>query len=346
MSDLITVVIPVYNVEQYLDRCLKSITRQTYINLEILLVDDGSTDSCPVRCDQWAKKDSRIKVIHKQNAGLGMARNTGIENATGNYIYFCDSDDYIHPKTIEQCYQTAKSEQADLVLFGFQMIDKYGNIKQACRTAQKEVYRDNAIHESFIPDMIGPDPITGKCIGLWMSIAMCFYSMELIRTANWKCASEREIISEDMFSLLCLYPFVKCAVVLPDAFYNYCENPMSLSRIYRSDRFGLIKKFYTECLKACERYHYSEKIQNRIAVPFVNYTIAAMKQLVICHKPFSEKFCLLKEIVNDEMFHSVLLKNRHTKVNLQKKILFFFINKKQYFISYLLLKIKQYPAIK
>ena len=85
----ISLIIPVYNVEKYLDRCITSIVNQTYRNLEIILVDDGSPDNCPSMCDRWGEKDSRIKVVHKENAGLGMARNTGIECATGDYICFC-----------------------------------------------------------------------------------------------------------------------------------------------------------------------------------------------------------------------------------------------------------------
>ena len=87
---LVSVVLPIYNVEKYMDRCINSIINQTYKNLEIILVDDGSPDNCPQKCDDWGIKDSRIKVVHKKNAGLGMARNTGIENATGDYICFID----------------------------------------------------------------------------------------------------------------------------------------------------------------------------------------------------------------------------------------------------------------
>ena len=101
-ESLVSVIVPIYNVELYLERCIKSIINQTYRNLEIILVDDGSPDRCPQICDEWCAKDERVKVIHKDNAGLGMARNTGIEHATGEYVYFVDSDDYIDNDTIEQ----------------------------------------------------------------------------------------------------------------------------------------------------------------------------------------------------------------------------------------------------
>lgn len=92
---LISVIVPIYNVESYLNRCVESIVNQTYQNLEIILVDDGSPDNCPQICDDWARKDSRIKVIHKENGGLSDARNAGMNIATGEYISFIDSDDYV-----------------------------------------------------------------------------------------------------------------------------------------------------------------------------------------------------------------------------------------------------------
>ena len=95
MNELISVVVPVYKVEKQLCRCVDSLIRQTYGNIEIILVDDGSPDGCPALCDGYAKKDSRIKVIHRQNGGLSAARNSGIDVARGEYIAFVDSDDYV-----------------------------------------------------------------------------------------------------------------------------------------------------------------------------------------------------------------------------------------------------------
>ena len=101
-SDLISVVVPVYKVEKYLDECVQSIVNQTHRNLEIILVDDGSPDRCPQLCDEWAEKDSRIRVIHQKNGGLSAARNAGLDVAKGDYIGFVDSDDYIAPDMYEQ----------------------------------------------------------------------------------------------------------------------------------------------------------------------------------------------------------------------------------------------------
>lgn len=100
MYDLVSVVVPVYNVKHYLKKCIDSILDQTYHSLQIILVDDGSTDGCSQICDSYSKKDIRIEVIHQKNQGLSSARNTGLQNATGKYICFIDSDDWIHPEYI------------------------------------------------------------------------------------------------------------------------------------------------------------------------------------------------------------------------------------------------------
>ena len=103
--DLISIIVPIYKVEPYLDRCVRSIAEQTYQNLEIILVDDGSPDSCPAICDAWAERDSRIKVVHKKNGGLSDARNAGLAIATGEYVSFIDSDDSIAPEFIAKLYE-------------------------------------------------------------------------------------------------------------------------------------------------------------------------------------------------------------------------------------------------
>ncbi len=110
----ISVIIPVYKVEPYLDRCVQSIVDQTYKNLEIILVDDGSPDNCPAMCDAWAQRDGRIKVIHKANGGLSDARNAGMATATGEYIAFVDSDDWIAPEMLERLLYTIDQDRSDI----------------------------------------------------------------------------------------------------------------------------------------------------------------------------------------------------------------------------------------
>ena len=110
-NPLISVIIPIYNVEKYMDRCLESVVTQTYSNLEIILVDDGSPDKCPQKCESWKKKDARIIVVHKKNGGLSSARNAGLDICTGEYICFVDSDDWIEKDMIQHLLDLIQSEQ-------------------------------------------------------------------------------------------------------------------------------------------------------------------------------------------------------------------------------------------
>ena len=118
MNELISIIVPIYNVEKYLDRCIKSIINQSYNNLEIILVDDGSPDRCGEMCDEWAKIDKRIIVVHKENGGLSDARNAGIDIAKGNYLSFIDSDDYVHKDFIKVLYELCIKYNSDISMCG------------------------------------------------------------------------------------------------------------------------------------------------------------------------------------------------------------------------------------
>ncbi|MGN0347056.1 MAG: glycosyltransferase family 2 protein [Lachnospiraceae bacterium] len=124
MEELISVIVPIYKVEKYLRCCIDSILRQSYENLEILLVEDGSPDGCGAICDAYAGKDSRIRVLHKENGGLSDARNAGMAKATGEWIFFVDADDYIHPQMIEKLYRAAKEYNAKLAWCEIQEVEE------------------------------------------------------------------------------------------------------------------------------------------------------------------------------------------------------------------------------
>ncbi len=142
MSELISVIVPVYKVEAYLDKCVHSIVDQTYRGLDIILVDDGSPDNCPAMCDAWAERDGRIRVIHKENGGLSDARNAGMAVATGNYIGFVDSDDYIAPTMYARLMQKLTETDSDISACGVTMMWDDGSTKML--TAPGETVLDNA----------------------------------------------------------------------------------------------------------------------------------------------------------------------------------------------------------
>lgn len=146
MKDLISVIIPVYKVEEYLGRCVNSILEQLYNNLEIILVDDGSPDNCGRICDEYAKKDDRVKVIHKKNGGLSDARNVGINEATGKYLVFVDSDDYVTNDYISYLYNIMKGSDSDIGICKVKVVND-GNEKSV--NNKKSDIKKYTVKEAF-----------------------------------------------------------------------------------------------------------------------------------------------------------------------------------------------------
>lgn len=339
-KDTVSIVIPIYNSEKYLNRCIESMVNQTYRNVEIILVDDGSPDLCPQICDEWAARDSRIKVIHKENQGQGIARNTGMEIATGKYICFFDSDDYIEKDTIEQTYNLAQEEKAEIVVFGITCVDAQGRvIRKEVPSPVKSVYAGNKVQEELLPDIVGANPKTGVSANIPFNVCCSFFSTDLIKRAKWSFVSERKIISEDGYSLIALYRHVQKVAVLPKALYVYCENESSFSHTFRPDRYERNRYFYIECIKLCKDCGYSKEVAHRCAEPFLRNTIAAMKQEVACHDGKSA-IKRLRVIVDDEILQEVLRKICKDKTNLKKRIFYWATRHRLYIVCYALLSAK------
>lgn len=150
MKELISVIVPVYNVQKYLEKCIESILSQTYKNIEIILIDDGSTDNSGKICDECVERDSRIRVIHQKNKGLSAARNRGIECSKGKYIVFIDSDDYIHNRMIEILYQAIIENHAELAICDFKYVYEYNkDEKEIVSPIQNEVLNNNEVIEKL-----------------------------------------------------------------------------------------------------------------------------------------------------------------------------------------------------
>ena len=148
MKKLISIVLPIYNVENYIEKCMESVLNQTYKNIEIILVDDGSPDNCPIICDQYVKEDNRVKVVHKENGGLSDARNAGIKVANGDYITFIDSDDYVDKDYVEFFYNTIEETDADIAIGGHRVIYDSGKI------IEKETHENSVLEPKKVLERI------------------------------------------------------------------------------------------------------------------------------------------------------------------------------------------------
>ncbi|MBR5553536.1 MAG: glycosyltransferase family 2 protein [Clostridia bacterium] len=154
-QETISVIIPIYKTEDYLRRCLDSVVNQTYKKLEIILVDDGSPDKSGEICDEYAQKDNRIKVIHKENGGVSSARNAALDIACGEYVTFVDSDDYIHPEACAILFNAAKETSSDVVVCGFINVFADKHVKNDY--AEIKTLENNAILQEYVMDKIRPE---------------------------------------------------------------------------------------------------------------------------------------------------------------------------------------------
>ena len=336
-EEIVTVIVPVYNVEKYLDRCVNSIVCQTYKNLEIILIDDGSPDRCPEMCDAWKLKDNRIKVIHKKNAGLGYARNTGIDNATGKYLCFVDSDDYIASDTIEKAYYCAVQYNADIVSYGYYVVGSDGKVvRKYLPKPNKPFFEGNEVKSFVLPNMIATDPNAGG--EFWMSMCGGLFSNDLITRAKWRLVSERDVISEDVFSLLRLYKNVNCVAFVQEAFYFYCNNTTSLTHKIREDRYDKIKDFYDRAVEECDSLGYPEEVKRRLVKPYLDNTLAALKMVLQADLSSVQKKNSFNKIVKDEHFHKAIKKLDIKKTPIKKRLLWLTIEYNLYGLSYIMIK--------
>ncbi len=276
MGNLISIVVPVYKVEKYLDRCIESIVKQTYKNLEIILVDDGSPDNCGRMCDEWAAKDSRIKVIHKENEGLGYARNSGLDAATGEYVAFVDSDDYIMPQTYEKALERLLSENADMCYFlcfgeynGYKVYPKIRGLKS--------VYSGKDVVNNFLVNSISAMSRESSCLG--MSICYILHKRSVIEKFKIRFYSERDCLSEDLFFRIEECKHISKIAVLPEYLYCYCHNGASLTTSYRPDRFEASLRLYKKLLESTADISSPEMRQRCIGALMTNILVCIKQEV-------------------------------------------------------------------
>ena len=213
METLVSIIIPIYKVEKYLRQCIESVIAQTYINIEIILVDDGSPDNCGKICDEYAEKDSRIKVIHKKNEGLSVARNVGIDIANGAYLMFVDSDDWVEPTFCERALETAILHSVDCVAFGVNVIYEGGSIVNFNPISPRFISTEESIGRL----VDGRSPHNG----VWNKI----YKRSLFKTIRFP----RDMIFEDQAVMYLLLHQSNGVYVISDKTYNYRRRSDSLS---------------------------------------------------------------------------------------------------------------------
>ena len=288
----VSVIVPVYKVEPYLDRCLDSIVNQTLKNLEIILVDDGSPDNCPAMCDLWAKRDNRIKVIHKKNAGLGFARNSGLDIAKGEYVIFCDSDDRVDARMYATLYAATERGKYDVVYSGFNVElpnGKWIKTNNYSKTHTFENISDDKIALSFIGET---DITEGHRYIMSCNVAM--YRRLLLEEHNIRQMSEREVLSEDMVFQLQVALNARNVKFIPGCYYYYYQNGASLTHVFKESKLWAafrIREIMNEIM--------GESGTNKRIIDgeFYSRIRSLLTQMICGNKfPFSKKIMLAREL--------------------------------------------------
>lgn len=209
----VSIIVPIYNVERYLDRCVQSLLNQTLKDIEIILVDDGSPDNCPDLCNEYARKDSRIKVIHKKNAGLGFVRNSGLDIANGEYIAFVDSDDYVSENMYEQLYNETVAQNFDIVYCGVNAQKRNGKIIRE-HVTDRIITKDEII--TVLGNMIACDVHSKQERSEPMSVWHAIYKTEIIDLdITFDLCPKERFFPKIFFLTYNYYRIVKISVLFP-----------------------------------------------------------------------------------------------------------------------------------
>ena len=236
MKPIISVIIPVYNIKNYLEECLNSVMNQTLKEIEIILVDDGSTDGSAKICDDFASIDARIKVVHQKNQGAGMARNTGIEIASGKYITFTDGDDYLETSAFETLINTIKTHNLDAIRLSYNTFREVGQFSHSNHDGRLEIFESKEdVRQIQLSTFSRPWDKSVKDINLGGSPWGIIIKADIIKDNNIRFLSERQIISEDyIFNYDCL-KYVNRIAKLYDTLYHYRITPNSITRSPKLD---------------------------------------------------------------------------------------------------------------
>ncbi len=300
----VSVIIPVYNVEKYLPKCLDSVVGQSYRNLEIICINDGSPDNSAEILEYYAKKDSRIKIITQKNEGLSGARNTGINAATGDYIIFLDSDDWIDPDTVENAVSVAEKNGSDVVMWGYvrEFADKslekkiFDGDKIFGKNECRELHRRLAGLTGA--ELASPEN-TDAIVTAWSKL----YKTDIIKENLLEFTDTKIIGTEDLLFNMYYFGFVKSCAFIGKPFNHYRkDNDTSLTRSYKSRLFAQWAELYKRIRNYLNENHlgddFHRALDNRICLSMIGLGLNEL-----CNKgSHGERIKNIKKILSSEQY--------------------------------------------
>lgn len=281
MEQKLSVIVPVYNAEKYLSKCVNSILNQTYSNIELLLINDGSKDGSLELCYEFAKKDNRIKVFDKPNGGAASARNLGIREATGSYIGFCDADDWLEMETYQNMIEIIEREKGDVVRFLSNTYDKDGNLLERGEDSRdieivssREILRKIYAREGDV------------------SLATRVFKAEVVKQIE--IPEGRRV--EDFFFSICLYNKIEKDILYKYPFYNYTENPKSVTHSATGDIYFDALYFFDRAKRLC-KYRFKEEEEYHLLKLYYLISISLNRKE---HKEFRQEIIKIKKDLKEK----------------------------------------------
>lgn len=280
----VTVIVPVYNVEKYLAQCVESILAQTLKDIEILLINDASTDKS-LEIARTYEKDSRVKVLDKPHGGLGDTRNYGIARATGEYLVFIDSDDWIDDCMLSNLYSCAEKHQSDMVVFNFVRENTEDGEQRICKLPLNFPEYGEEVQRMLVEQLIGPDPTDTP----WRNVEMLGCAWRRMYRREWFIANhlayydEQKIMLEDLPVSIKAHVLANRVLFVGGAYYHYRYNPESLSIRYRPHRMEMM----TACFQVVQKFLQKQKLYDQYSERHLAWFLrnAAHSSFVNCFSP-------------------------------------------------------------
>lgn len=338
----VSVVIPIYNVEKYLDKCVQSVLNQTLKEIEVILVDDGSRDNCPQMCDEYAKMDNRVKVIHKENQGLGFARNSGMKIAIGEYIAFVDSDDWVKLDMFKNLYENAKKQNSDIAVSGH--CDYTNGIKVRTKkhllagTTLKDKKNILEMRKNLYGHNVNDNIVDAFPMSVWIAI----YKKECLKNNN---VQFENILSEDIIFNLHAYRVANIISFIGDT--NYCyrkDNQPSIMKTFSLNKEKQYLNFINRLMELAKSENDPECIMRvkRTAIDFTRLYIGIISD---SNLDFKEKKKYAAKFAENEFIRKIWKGYPLESLPFQQKIYQKLLLNKNYgiilLLNYIRLKLKK-----
>ena len=325
-----SVIVPVYKVEEYLPACIESVLKQTFSDFELILVNDGSPDNCPLICDEFAQKDNRIKVVHKENGGLASARRTGIKVATGNYVFNLDSDDMIEEDTLEYAYNTIRSTDCQIVSFAYKWVKNGKTINVTDDGINEGLYTQEDIKKFIFPKILMDDNMNHISYYLSGKAVKRDFLTPLQLAVN-----ENISLGEDLCCVLPCYLNVSSVYISKKEAYLYNVRETSLSKEFNAKQILLVENVINEICKndLSKITDFQEQLCRYSWVMCFAILAAAAE---------GNHFKKIKEIkynILNSVHHEKILSAEFKNISVKSKITVFLMKKNLYFLAFVFLNV-------